>query len=285
MACEKELQALELQELVREDWQDTCFKKGGTAMERNDSMTAKSWLCTGWQTYWKNKWALALGGLLWFAWDYVLCFYSPFVYRTSGIKILNVVVSLPFIIISVGLCFFCLKLSRGLEAPFSTIFEGFRRWWTALVTFCFILLVLIVAPGIIRVLEYLSVAPGIIRVLKYLLMVASIIWALKYLLALYAIMDRQLSAWEALKLSGRITTGYKGQLFYTVLISYGPPLMLGIGVATYAAHDPGAFSTCLGIAVLLVVGCVLDQWATCCLAVAYDRLSKAEDARGELDKT
>jgi uncharacterized membrane protein len=224
-------------------------------MEGNDSMTAKSWLCTGWQTYWKNKKVLALGGLLWFAWDYVLCFYSPVVNRTFGILMLNVVVSLPFIIISVGLCFFCLKLSRGLEAPFSTIFEGFRRWWTSLVTGIFILLVL-----------------------------PSIIWALKYLLAFYALLDRQLSACEALKLSGRITTGHKGQLFYTGLISYGPPLMLGMGVTTYAAHYPGVFSTCIGIAVLLVIGCVLDQWAACCLAVAYDRLSKAEEARGELDK-
>src|SRR5512136_2290641 len=122
-------------------------------MEGNDWMTAKNWLSTGWQTYWKNKWVLALGGLLWFAWDYVLCFYSPFVYRTFGILMLNVVVSLPFIIISVGLCFFCLKLSRGLEAPFSTIFEGFRRWWTILVTG--ILYGLIVAAGFI-----LLVVPG-----------------------------------------------------------------------------------------------------------------------------
>ncbi len=45
------------------------------------------------------------------------------------------------------------------------------------------------------------------------------------------------------------------------------------------------FSICLGIAAFLVIGCVLDPWAACSYAVAYDRLSKAEDARGELDKT
>ncbi len=167
-------------------------------MEGNDSMTAKSWLCTGWQTYRKNWWVLSLGGLLWFAWDLTFVNRTYLLFR---IPMVNVVVSLPSIIIwdglcwiiSVGLCFFCLKLSRGLEAPFSTIFEGFRRWRTSLVTG--ILLALIFAAGLI-----LLVVPGII-------------WALKYLLALYAIMDRQLSAWEALKLRGRKTTGHKGQLF------------------------------------------------------------------------
>jgi len=263
VACEKEPQGLELQELVREHWQDTCFKKGGTAMEGNDSMGAKSWLCTGWQTYWKNRWVLALGGLLWFAWDLTLVnrTYLLFVIPWPFFIIWDVL----FWIVSVGLCFFCLKLSRGLEAPFSTIFEGFRRWWTVLVTI--ILLGLIFVAGLI-----LLVVPGVI-------------WALKYLLALYAIMDRQLSAWEALKLSGRITTGHKGQLFYTLLISYGPAVVLGTGAGIYAKICPGVFSTCLGIAACLVAGCVLDMWAACSLAEAYDRLSKAEDARGELDKT
>jgi uncharacterized membrane protein len=232
-------------------------------MGGNDSMTAKSWLSAGWQTYWKNKAVLALAGLLWFAWDYVLCLYSPLLNPTNRLFCLmvSIVISLPFIIISVGLCFFCLKLSRGLEAPFSTIFEGFRRWWTSLVTGIFILLVL-----------------------------PSIIWAFKYLLAFYALLDRQLSACEALKLSGRITTGHKGQLFYTGLISYGPALVAGIGACTFAAIYPDVFfqsnfSACLRIAAFLAVGCVLDPWAACSFAVAYDRLSKAEEARGELDKT
>ncbi len=221
-------------------------------------MTAKSWLCTGWQTYRKNKWVLFLGGLLWFAWDYV-CLYLTFVNRTYplfGIPMVNVVISLPFLIISVGLCFFCLKLSRGLEVPLSTIFEGFRRWWwPALLTWIF--LGFIFAAGLI-----LLVVPGII-------------WVLKYLLALYALRDRKLSPCEALKLSGRITTGHKGQLFYTGLISYGPPLLVGIGASIYpGVFFQSFFSTCLGIAAFLVIGCVLDPWAACSLAVAYERLSK-----------
>ena len=225
-------------------------------------MTAKSWLSTGWQTYRKNAAALVLGGLLWFAWDYV-CLYLAFISGTR-IPMVDLLVSLPFIIISVGLCFFCLKLSRGWEVPFSTVFEVFQRWWPALVTG--ILYGSIVAAGLI-----LLVVPGIIL-------------ALKYLLALYALMDRRLSAYEALKLSGRITTGHKGQLFYTGLISYGPALVVGVGAFFYpGAFFQSNFSTCLGMAAFLVIGCVLDPWAACSFAVAYDRLS-LEDARGELDK-
>ena len=181
-------------------------------MEGNDWMTAKSWLCTGWQTYKKNWCALALGGLLWFIWDLTLVCRN---YLLCGIGI-----PLPFFviwdglfsIISVGLCFFCLKLSRGLEAPFSTIFEGFRIWWTALVV------------------------------------------------------------GEVLKLIGRITTGQKWQLFYTVLISYGPALVLGVGATILCAYFPSNFSTCLVVAACLVAGCLLDMWAACSLAVAYDSL-------------
>ncbi len=41
-------------------------------------MTAKSWLCTGWQTYRKNWWVLSLGWLLWFAWDLTFVILSCF---------------------------------------------------------------------------------------------------------------------------------------------------------------------------------------------------------------
>jgi hypothetical protein len=225
-------------------------------MPLNDWTTAKSWLSAGWQTYRKNTAVLVLGGLLWFAWDYV-CLYLTFAKLTCpvfGIPMVNVVVSLPFMIISFGLCSFCLQLSRGLAVPFSTIFEGLRRWWwPALVTG--ILYVLIIAAGFI------------------LLVVPSIVWALKYLLAFYALRDRGLSATETLKLSGRKTTGHKRGLLYTGLISYGLPLAVGIGASIYPdVFFQSNFSTCLGIAVFLVIGCVLDPWAACSFAVAYDRL-------------
>jgi hypothetical protein len=225
-------------------------------MERNNSMTARSWLSAGWATFRKDPVRLALVALLWFVWEILSrgLFGSPGAPEFPNHKqIIVFVVGMLFLsVVSVGYSFFCLKLVRGLDAPIGTVVQGFRRWAAALGTA--ILYGLIVCIGCV-----LLVVPGII-------------WGLKYCLAYYALMDRRLSVGQALKLSGKITTGYKGQLFYVGLIYAIPSGAVNLVNSSIYVQTIAS----------LVTTCVLWPWMCCSFAIAYDRLSKEADRIGEL---
>ena len=230
-------------------------------MERDDSMTARSWLSAGWATFRKDPVRLASVGLLWFVWEMLSAAVagppgSPELPNRQQI-IVYVVGGLFLSIISVGYSLFCLQLVRGLDAPIGTIFQGFRRWAAALGMS--ILYGLIICVGCV-----LLVVPGII-------------WSLKYRLAYYALMDRKLGPGQALKLSGTITTGHKGQLFW-VGILYGLPAIVAAAVSL--VNSSIYFLT--SAAASLVSACVFWPWMCCSFAVAYDRLSQEEDRIGEL---
>jgi hypothetical protein len=225
-------------------------------MERNNSMTARSWLSAGWATFRKDPVRLASVGLLWFVWGLWLNMEAAGfkeVHDFANPQSLGAFFVPLFLltILSVGYCFYCLKLVRGPDAPFGLILHGFSRWAAAIVSM--ILYGLIVGLGVI-----LLVVPGII-------------WGLKYSLTPYALMDRKLGPWKALKLSGTITTGYKGQLFCTGLVSMIPMIIAAFGTNFY-------FQT----AISLIADCLFWPWMCCSFAVAYDRLSKEADRIGEL---
>jgi hypothetical protein len=229
-------------------------------MERNDLLTARSWLSAGWATFSEHQAKLAFVALVWFAWDMWNMAVSgpPDTFFENRQQLVASGVSLLFLpIVVVGYYLFCLQLVRGVVAPLGTVLEGFRRWVAALVAS--ILIMLIVVAGCI-----LLVYPGIF-------------WALKFSLAYFALMDKRLSVIGALKYSAKITTGAKVELFYVGLVYGIPSMALGALELGFKFDSLIYFQ----IAARMVINCVLWPWMCCSLAVAYDRLSKLTDQAEE----
>ena len=58
-----------------------------------------------------------------------------------------------------------------------------------------------------------------------LLVVPGIIWAIKYSYTLYLVVDKNMSAMDAIKMSGKITNGFKVDLFIFYIILFGIGLL------------------------------------------------------------
>lgn len=118
-------------------------------------------------------------------------------------NIFSIVMSLIIIpLLTVGLCYFFIKVYRGKTAETSDLFVGFNNFthawggmlWMYLWTFLWTLLFIV--PGIIKAFAY-SMTP-------------------------YILTDKpNLSAGEALKLSMKITDGHKWELFVVALSFLG----------------------------------------------------------------
>jgi uncharacterized membrane protein len=108
--------------------------------------------------------------------------------------IIGVFVGMAYIKIALGFC-------DGKEADFSDLWTGYPLFFKYLIGS--ILYGLIVLGGLI------------------LLIVPGIIWAIKYSMFGYLIIDREMPPVEALKKSGQITKGSKGNLFLLGLLFLG----------------------------------------------------------------
>lgn len=166
----------------------------------------------------------------------------------------------------IGWCFLCLRLVRGEDARSADVLAGFYRYRAAWATV---------------VLYYLVVYGGIA-----LLVVPGIIWSLMYGFSLFAVMDRQLSAREALRFSGRITKGHKGRLFFLLLLVY---LSAPLGWSWLIPELPWQESSVglevsffpAGIIILLIVllvSWVLYSWLCLTCAAAYDSLVHRQES-------
>jgi len=115
---------------------------------------------------------------------------------------------------SIGIATISLKLVDTGNADFSDLVEGIGLFFRAIVAS--IAYALIVIVGCV------------------LLIVPGVIWALKYQFYLYAIVDRDMGALEALSFSGSITRGSKANLFLFWIVLAGFNLLglcaLGIGL-------------------------------------------------------
>jgi uncharacterized membrane protein len=222
-------------------------------MKESDSLEVKSWLSAGWTTFKKFPVKLILSHLLSFAFIELNEF--SFLVATLKEPAFLILGGLAGCVLEVGVCFFCLRLTRGLDMPFSAIFDGFRRFGPALLTALFLYLILFV---------------GFI-----LWLVPAMIWCTKYGMAYFAVLDRQLSAVEAIRLSARITTGYKWSLFAVGMILLVPCVLAG-GVSFTGTRLHNNLLMGFGYASLIVFYCLIGPWITCSLAVAYDRLLKRE---------
>lgn len=105
------------------------------------------------------------------------------------------------------------------------ITDGKKGTWAA-----FHEIVPLIGKGIITQLLY-SI---IILVGFFLFIIPGFIWAIKYQFALYYVIDKNLSPFEALEASGKLTMGYKWQLLFLGLtlglINIAGMLALGVGL-------------------------------------------------------
>lgn len=237
-------------------------------MSGADELTAKSWLSAGWRTFKQFPVRLILPGLLYCGWTEVngLWVTNIATHKDSPVWALflffGFVAASLFIggAVAAGWPFLCLRLSRGLDVPVWRILDGFRRWRTGLLTLLFYMLIC----GI-----------GL-----FLLLVPGLIWSSKFILSFYSIMDRELGAVQALKLSGRITTGYKWRLFKITMI-VSASIMLAKVINALGSALESNLLIYLGYAANLVAWGFILPWIKCAEAIAYDRLLTRQETLEE----
>jgi len=205
-----------------------------------------SWFSRGWSTYKKNPKEL-IGASLIISLTSIISVLMP-----PPISLLFTLVLMPPI--AIGWYSLSLKLVRGESGNISDIFAGFSIFGRA--CFTLFLLCLILTAGL-----FLLVIPGII-------------WAIKYFPSFFAVMDRSLSAREAIAFSGKITRGHKIKLFTAVLIMtplflLAMPFSFGLQVL---GTESGDFLLTVGFVPYLVVLLVVSPWMIASYASAYDSL-------------
>ena len=154
----------------------------------------------------KGNWLLAVGTFL----VYLLIALIPSSIKYVGF-IISLLISGPF---ALGLAIFSLSIARGQEAKMEQIFDGFKLFSKALLTY--LLMVVIVLLWML-----LLIIPGIIAGLSYSMTF--------YILA----DDNSLEPMAALDKSKQMMDGHKWKLFFLGLMFFGLALLciftLGIG--------------------------------------------------------
>ena len=129
----------------------------------------------------------------------------------------------------------------------------------------------------------------------FLLVIPGVIWGVKYGLCGFAVMDKALSAREAIRFSGKITQGYKGKLFSCWLISVvsgqlALPLVLGLQLLFSGQELAPPFAELVdeksshtlvvwGLLLYLANVLVLSPWIGATFASAYNSLAHAKETR------
>lgn len=201
----------------------------------------------GWKTY-KTNFRVLVGVSVMFIIPDILLTLVP------GLWLPYFVIGPPLV---VGVFFLYLKAVRDEKPNFSVVFAGFSNFGKAWLTVF---------------LYYLIVIGG-----TFLLVIPGIIWGMRYCLSLFAVLDRSLSAREAIRLSGKITYGYKGRLsvmlLMVALMSVLPQMPLGIGLGLLkAGDDKGLPLLAIGILPYLIGRMLVSPWAFASWASAYDSL-------------
>ncbi len=113
-----------------------------------------------------------------------------------------------------GLYRILLDYKDGKKQEFTVLFTQFKQFWRIFLGT--LLYMLIIVGGL------------------FLLIVPGIIWAIKYQFIITLIIDKDLQVMDALRASGEMTKGIRGQLFGFALTSLGVMLLgfiaLGIGI-------------------------------------------------------
>lgn len=109
--------------------------------------------------------------------------------------------------IGYGYAYIALKAARDDEAEIQDVVEGFRDY-----------------PNVVVAHLLVSVAVGLGL---FLLIVPGVIFACKLAFTPYLVMDRKMSAWDAMQESWRMTTGHAGTVFLIGLLAV-PVVLAGL---------------------------------------------------------
>jgi len=131
------------------------------------------------------------------------------------VNLLSIVINM---IVAIGFTKIALDLIYKRKTELSLIFTQWKYFWRYLGAS--ILYGLIVIGGLI------------------LLIVPGIIWGIKYGFFSYAIVDKDMGALEALRESGKITMGHKGQLFWFKIVLFLVQILgiIALGVGYLVAY-------------------------------------------------
>ena len=223
--------------------------------------TVSSWFSRGWRVFRERPMPIIGGTVIYTALGLGIVWVGSRVILPGGsVWISNLYNMTVGPVMMVGYWYLCLKLLRGQQASSRDVFSAFPRFRAAWVTN--LLFTLITIGGFV-----LLVVPGIV-------------WSLKYGLSFFAVMDRRLSARQAIRLSGQLTKGYKGRLclFYLLVFLLALPaglFSLGLTGVQVGPLSSGSLTTIGLLSLLLWVG-VIGPWVGLAAAAAYDSLASRE---------
>ncbi len=174
-------------------------------MENNSIKTSNKTLMERARESLAGKWGIAIGAAA------IYMAISTVVGGMKGIgQLLSLLASGP---LALGLCIFSVSISRGKEVKINQLFEGFRRFSTALAAYLIVMLFTILWT-------LLFIVPGIIA-------------ALSYSQTFYILADDQaIGAGDAIKKSKKMMDGYKWKYFCLCFrfIGWGLLSMLTLGI-------------------------------------------------------
>ncbi len=215
-------------------------------------VTIRGWFSKGWESFRRTPKPLIGGSVIMAVFSLAtnLIGKSP---PANTFRLFVIYIIAP--VMGIGWLFLCLKVVRGDKARTVDIFSAFSRFITAWVTSFFLALITIAG-------SILFIIPGVIL-------------GLKYGLSLFAVMDRRLSARNALRFSGKITKGYKGKLFWLLFFSFLfniPAIPFTIGLLYFHSRY-GVVWLVAGIIPYVISVVVLTPWLGASYASAYDEIS------------
>lgn len=218
-------------------------------LETDRSLIISGWFARGWETYKKHPRPLIGGAII----VQMFGLISSISYIAAEWGFLTGIVGFVIApVMSVGWFYLSLCALRGEDVHALKIFDAFSRFGTTWGT---------------AVLAGLAVCIGLI-----LFIVPGFIIAMMFFAAPFAVMDKGTGVIESMRLSCKITKGFKGRLFGLFCLVFllslsGTPFIMGI---QYKAPEYIVIGAIPYLAMVLII----TPWLGAAYAAAYDGLIK-----------
>jgi len=220
-------------------------------------------LSHGWNAYRSNAMKAAVPSVFLFSCGLTKWYWDGFIHGSLVYKILWMLFG-P--VLTAGYAFYCLKLVRGDKPTIRDFAAGILHFGSVWLTT--LIFNIIVSIGLL-----LFLVPGVI-------------WLLKYGMSMISVLDKRVSPLEAIRFSGRITSGYKWKLLllHSAILALIPlqlPFYYGLSLRL---NWVSLFMVVSLICYLFVV-LVLAPLAGLVLTSAYEKLSKKYEDENRPDVT